>query len=172
MKNRLYLQSKTDIPMKEDSYMYNSVTVARFIAASMNERKLAINMTKLQKLLYIAYGTCLNVTGKRLTDEHPQAWPYGPVFPTTRNRLLKECLSEISLSDNRLSEIREDWSMQSLVKIVIDAYGGMYATTLSEWSHRKGSPWYETVHSPGFKWGNVIPDILISEYFSKIVKKQ
>jgi uncharacterized phage-associated protein len=33
-----------------------------------------MNMTKIQKLTYIAYGTYLTIKDERLTDEHPQAW--------------------------------------------------------------------------------------------------
>lgn len=73
-----------------DNYKYSSVVLAYYIVALMNQRGLEINMTKLQKLLYIAYGTYLAIKNQRLTNEHPQAWPYGPVFPTTRNRLLKK----------------------------------------------------------------------------------
>lgn len=76
--------------MINDTYKYDSVTVANYIIAFANENKFFINMTKLQKLLYIAYGVYLSVKNERLTNEHPQAWPYGPVFPTTRNRLIKK----------------------------------------------------------------------------------
>ena len=85
-----------------EEYKYNSVEVAKFIVATANNKHLSINMTKVQKLLYIAYGIFLAVKGYRLTNEHPQAWPYGPVFPTTRNKLLKIDLYSIATSDSDL----------------------------------------------------------------------
>lgn len=155
--------------MINESYKYDSVTVAYYLVASANERRLSINMTKLQKLLYIAYGTYLAVTGSRLINEHPQAWPYGPVFPTTRNKLLKKDLYSIRSTDERLKEINEDAEMRSLANIVLTSFGNRSASTLSEWSHQSGSPWDRTVNQKGFNWGDRIPDEYIQEYFNTII---
>lgn len=150
-------------------YKYDSLTVACYIAAMVNAKGLGINMTKLQKLLYIAYGTYLAVKGGRLTNEHPQAWPYGPVFPTTRNKLLKKDLSRINLSYPMLNDIKDDADMQSLIMLVLNGFGNKNATTLSIWSHQSGSPWDRTVSQEGFSWGARIPDEYIKEYFSSII---
>lgn len=154
----------------EDTYKYNSVVFARYIAAEANSRRITINMTKIQKLLYISYGVYLAVRGERLLNEHPQAWPYGPVFPTTRNKLLKQDLYSISLKDEDLYELRDNKDAKSLINIVFSAFGNMSAMELSEWSHSSGSPWDETTQKNGFKWGRVIEDGLISDYFKKIIK--
>lgn len=158
--------------MEEDRYTYNSVTVACYIVALANSKRYGINMTKLQKLLYVAYGVYLAVKNERLTNEHPQAWPYGPVFPTTRSRLVKRELDAISLEDPSLREIQENQEMTSLMKIVFDTYGLKNASTLSEWSHKPGSPWEQTVNHPSFKWGDTIPDEYIQEYFRTLIKKK
>lgn len=155
-----------------ENYRYDSVTVACYIVASANERQLGMNMTKLQKLLYIAYGTYLAVKGERLTNEHPQAWPYGPVFPTTRNTLLKKDLSHVDFSNPLLSQIKDDPEMKSLVSLVLNGFGRKNATTLSVWSHQSGSPWDRTVSQKGFTWGARIPDDYISEYFSTIIVRK
>lgn len=155
----------------EDTYKYNSVTVAKYIVAYANENKFGINMTKLQKLLYITYGVYMAVKEARLTNEHPQAWPYGPVFPTTRNRLLKVDFDSITMESDELNEIKSDDEMQSLVNLVFGTYGKWNGSQLSEWSHQAGSPWDRTVNSKGFDWGHQIPDEYIIEYFkNKIVK--
>ena len=133
----------------QDTYRYKSTDVALHLAAVANERRVSINMTKIQKLLYITYGVFLRVHRERLLNEHPQAWPYGPVFPATRNRLLKRDLYSIAF--------------------VFSSFGGWNAGQLSEWSHRQGSPWEETTSREGFVWGGVISDDLIYDYFAKIV---
>ena len=158
--------------MTNESYKYDSVTVACYIVASVNNKQLDINMTKLQKLLYIAYGTYLAITGKRLTNEHPQAWPYGPVFPTTRNKLLKKDLSHIDFSSPLLVQIKDDAEMKSLVSLVLNGFGNKNATTLSVWSHQSGSPWDRTVSQEGFTWGARIPDDYIKEYFNTIIVRK
>lgn len=153
----------------DDRYIYNSVTIASYIVAYANEHKFGINMTKLQKLLYITYGVYMAVKDARLTNEHPQAWPYGPVFPTTRNKLLKRDFSTIQISNGEFEEINKDAEIQSLIKLVFDTYGTWTGTSLSIWSHKPNSPWDRAVNRSGFKWGDQISDDDICEYFKSIL---
>lgn len=155
-----------------DTYKYNSTIVARYIVAYANANRFGINMTKLQKLLYITYGVFMAVKNARLTNEHPQAWPYGPVFPTTRNKLLRVSFDNINISDETLNEINKDEEMRSLLDLVFGAYGHMNGAQLSQWSHQSGAPWDRTVHSDCFKWGDQIPDEYISEYFKTLLVKK
>lgn len=155
--------------MIADTYKYDSVTVARYIVAQANERRVTINMTKLQKLLYIAYGLYLAVREERLTDEHAQAWPYGPVFPRTRRRLLKTNLYDISLSDKELDKIKKDNDASDLIDLVFRSFGAWTAGELTAWSHGEGTPWESTVSLEGFKWGDSIPDELIQSYFKLLI---
>lgn len=149
--------------------IYKSTILAKYIAAYLNERRVDINMTKIQKLTYIVYGTWLAAKNERLIDEHPQAWPYGPVFPTTRNQLLKIDLNAISLSDQDLNEISKDSEVNLLMDSVYKTFGNWSASMLSEWSHKDGSPWEKTVSTERFKWGDVINDDDIKSYFKKII---
>lgn len=152
----------------QDTYICNSVTLARYIAAYANTHGFVINMTKLQKLLYITYGVYLAVTGNRLTNEHPQAWPYGPVFPTTRNKLLKKNLEEIQIFED--ASITDE--VKSCVKLVFNSFGKYNASFLSAWSHKPNSPWDKTVNQDSFKWGNTISDEYIQPYFKNILVKK
>lgn len=152
----------------QDTYICNSVVLAKYIASYANAHNVGINMTKLQKLLYISYGVYLAVKGERLTNEHPQAWPYGPVFPTTRNKLLKKNLENIIKFDD--SSISED--VKSCVALVFRSYGAYNASYLSAWSHQANSPWDKTVNTAGFKWGNQIPDEYIMPYFKDLLIKK
>lgn len=152
---------------------YSSVTVAKFIVAKANEREIAINITKTQKLLYIAYGAYLVIKKKRLTDEQPQAWPFGPVFPNTRKVLLGYAyLTDITLNDPSLSKIKEDKEMISLTDFVLDEFGTWTAHELTEWSHQDDSPWGITVCDDDFRWGDCIPDGAIVRFFSNIIVPQ
>lgn len=152
----------------QDKYVCNSVTLAKYIVAYANEHYIGINMTKLQKLLYISYGVYLAVTGNRLTNEHPQAWPFGPVFPTTRARLLKKQFEEIK--DEKDETITDE--IKDCVKLVFDSFGAYNASFLTTWSHQQGSPWDKTVKLKDFKWGNQIPDVYILDYFKSLLVKR
>lgn len=149
---------------------YNSVLFAKYIIAVANERGVPINMTKTQKLLYIAYGIYYAVKGTRLLNEHPQAWPYGPVFPTTRNHLLNINFYNIRKTDDEFAQIREDGEINSLLNLVFNSFGDWTAGQLSEWSHSDGSPWEKTVNREDFSWGDRISDEDIKSYFSMILK--
>lgn len=156
----------------EDKFLYNSVDVATYLVALANEYRIAINMTKVQKLLYITYGVFLRVYKKRLLNEHPQAWPYGPVFPTTRNKLLKRDLASISKEDvsrDECTRMDQDKCLNKVIEFVFSKFGTWNAGQLSEWSHSEGSPWDITGNTKGFKWGDVISDTLIYEYFCSII---
>lgn len=152
----------------QDTYICSSVTLAKYIAAYANTHGFVINMTKLQKLLYITYGVYLAVTGNRLTNEHPQAWPYGPVFPTTRNKLLKKNLEEIQVFE----DVSITDEVKSCVKLVFNSYGIYNATYLSSWSHRPNSPWDMTTRKADFSWGDRIPDEYIMEYFKTLISSK
>lgn len=65
---------------------YDSVLVANYLLALANEKGVILNTTKVQKLLYMAYGLLLAEKNRIITDEQPKAWPYGPVFPKTRKK--------------------------------------------------------------------------------------
>lgn len=134
----------------------NSIEVAekiRHIAAS--EFKLILNMTQTQKLLYIAYGIELARKKTRLTDEHPRAWPFGPVFPKVHGKVDFSCTPKNP--ENIHGEIED------LLRDVIRVFGRISASKLSEWSHSKGSPWDK---APKDKWGQPLSDKDIFEYFS------
>lgn len=151
-----------------DTYVCSSVVLAKYIVSYANANRYGINMTKLQKLLYISYGVYLAVLGERLTDEHPQAWPYGPVFPTTRRKLLDEDFADIvDYKDDAITD-----NIKACVKLVFDSFGEYNASYLSSWSHQDGSPWEKTTSTPGFKWGAQIPDEYIMPYFQKILVKK
>lgn len=156
----------------EDTYIYKSTDVATYLIALANERRIAVNMTKVQKLLYIVYGVYLRVHEERLLNEHPQAWPYGPVFPTTRNKLLKQDFADISKSDVTAEErekIESDERLNRIIDFVFRNFGGWNSGQLSEWSHSAGSPWHQTTNNIGFRWGDVIPDGLIQDYFTRFI---
>ncbi len=152
----------------QDTYVCNSVVLAQYITSHANACKVGINMTKLQKLLYITYGVYLAVKGERLTNEHPQAWPYGPVFPTTRSKLLKCNLEEIVDFD---SESITD-EIKACVDLVFRSFGAYTGSFLSAWSQKPNSPWDRTARQHDFEWGDTIPDEYILNYFRNLLVKK
>ena len=157
--------------MFKDRYIFDSVTVAAYIAAYANAERYSINITKIQKLLYVAYGANLVLNQCRLCGEYAHAWPYGPVFPKTRTALLHADLPQITFADSRVSEYANDETLADIVKFTFEGFGDRTAAELTAWSHRPGSPWDMTVQQPGFNWGDEIPDAFIYDYFNKKITR-
>ena len=158
--------------MIADTYKYKSDSIALYLIAIANDKKISVNITKIQKLLYIVYGTFLRVYSIRLIDEHPQAWPYGPVFPTTRNVIKRKIASEeLEYPMSQIGDdIKSDAELKKVIDFVMTHFGVWNAGQLTEWSHRDGSPWDLTVKQDGFKWGDTISDTLILEFFTKLIR--
>lgn len=153
----------------QDTYIYLSTDVARYLVALANEKKIVMNMTKLQKLLYIVYGAYLGINGERLLDEHPRAWPYGPVFPIARKKFLD--VEFLSISKDEVPDtVQQDTFLHNLIDFVLKNFGPWSAGQLSNWSHEKNAPWDRTREAKNFEFGDVISDQLIYDYFRTIIK--
>lgn len=145
---------------------YDSTVVAKYLLALAYQKGLVLNVTKVQKLLFIAYGYFLARYNHELMNEKPKAWPFGPVFPRTRSEL--DFSKIIEVSDDSLREIAADPTVTEVLGKIIDNYANFSATQLSEWSHMPGSPWDKTTRETSFSWNQSIPNEYIKEYFSEI----
>ena len=137
-----------------------SLNVASYIANLCEKNLISINNTKLQKLLYCAYGCYLAIyNGNRLCDEHPRAWKYGPVFPRVFAYINKG-RDIIPLCPN----LDVDVSVLSLLEKSVTVFGSYSAAALTAWTHQEDSPW-DTVVNIFDDPNGIIPDYLIAEYF-------
>lgn len=149
---------------------------------------------KLQKLMYYAHGWHLGlyaVTEQEslvpLVNEEPQAWGYGPVFPSTYQEFKDFGASPIKryagvvaadlrvvepvFEDEReASEIDVEFA-RAVVQKIWERYGNYTAMTLSEMTHEKGTPWYQVRAKARKKYGKTIPrgmnipHLLIRDWF-------
>lgn len=142
----------------------DSVDIAKALRWSGKQHGYQLNMTQLNKLLYIAYGIRLVSHRERLVKEHPAAWPYGPVFPRVRQHIK---LSDYITSDeyNKLSG-----DVQELLDNVVSTFGKYNAGRLSFWSHQYGSPWEKALRRSGGKWNEKLDDEDIYDFFYTFVK--
>lgn len=145
---------------------YDSTLVAEYLLALGYSKKVVLNVTKVQKLLYMAYGYFLSKHNRILLTEPPKAWPYGPVFPRTRKHV--DYSTILNVEDPKFSEIKEDKEVTEFLNILIDKYSKYTASQLSEWSHSEDGPWDLTRKQEGFKWNTPIPNEYIEKYFKTI----
>lgn len=145
---------------------YDSLKLAAVIAKKCRDHGIYWNNTKIQKLLYCCYGCTLAKFDGRICDEYPRAWQYGPVFPRVFNYIRKgNDFREI----NDCGEITDNQLVDDLIEEVVKTFGVYTATSLSEWTHSKDSPWDKVVNQTSQEEGgglnNFIPDDLIADYF-------
>ena len=116
---------------------FRSSNVISFIIrfCQSEETPIHVDRTKAQKLLYCCYGAVLAETNERLTDEHPKAWPYGPVLPRTFNDIKK---GRLTVDMAREFEDQCPFEILDLIKRTIRTFGRYTATQLSNWSRMKG----------------------------------
>lgn len=153
--------------MKQPLKQYKSELAAMYLMAIAVEKGFNLNTTKVQKLLYMAYGYFLaNFDGFILLDESPKAWPYGPVFPKTRTKVDYSLIYKTT--DPIFSEISKDEVVTSVFSSIIERYSSVSASRLSEWSHSEGGAWDKTTKIIGFNWNMQIPTEYIRDYFSTI----
>lgn len=143
---------------------YDSVLLARYLVALAHGKGVVLNMTKLQKLLFILYGYYQATYGHRIATEHAQAWPYGPVFPKVHKQV--DVTKPEPLNNPAFAQLAADTLLNQVLNQVIDKYSVYNASQLSGWSHMSGSPWERTTQTKDFKWSREIPDEFITEYFS------
>lgn len=145
---------------------FKSQEVAKLLIAKANERNIYMNMTKLQKLLYVAYGLKLAVEDEILLDERPKAWPFGPVFPRVRKKLNNIPFKSITFEKYpELKKLENKGHLKEIINLTLDSFGHQTASYLSEWSHMEGSPWWMTVEENGERWNSPIENEYIKEYF-------
>ena len=146
---------------------FDSIDIAKAIRYSAKQHNLSVNMTQIQKLMYIIYGTILVIHKERLTTEHPSAWPYGPVFP----RVHKKIKLSDDITEEAYNEIKNRCSfITSIIYQVVQIFGKLSAGQLSELSHQKDSPWDIAVQNSGGKWNTKLDDEDIFNYFFSFVK--
>ena len=136
----------------------------RYLA--FDRRRVVLNNTQVNKLLFMCYGTYYARTSKRLFEETPKAWPFGPVFPRVYKTFDQKSMP-ISIKEN-IPLFSENREAVNICVSVIDKYSHASAYHLSMWSHKEGSPWYQTVYSETpIVWNKEIKDEIIKEYFVK-----
>lgn len=148
-----------------DRYLYRSLDVSLLLAAMANQRKMVVNHTKIHKLLFITYGSYLAVYDKRLIDEHPQSWPYGPVFAKLRDVSMVEDFSAIGIGDRRLSKIKSDRKVVDIIDFVLSGFGSLSMEALVHWCINS-APCKATPDN-----GMPIDDYLIRDFFNTLIKK-
>jgi uncharacterized phage-associated protein len=112
-------------------------------------------------------------------DELPEAWPYGPVFKNIYKNYAQLNLEALSANytpsyekreDKNIAQQRDDEIMKVILEsIVASPFAKQKPSVLSDWSHKKGSPWDLTQKHE--KYGVKINPVSIRNYFIDLQKE-
>ena len=121
----------------------------------------ALDAMKLQKLVYLAHGYHLAITGSPLIDEFVEAWRFGPVIPSLYHQFKSFGASPIAArakgyephqGAGRFVECTlEQFPQQNheftrkLIRRVWGTYGPLTGVQLSNLTHQPGTPWHDTM---------------------------
>lgn len=152
------------------------MSLANYMVDLAHDEGRDIGLLRLVKLVYIAHGHMLALTGKSVLDprfDKVEAWKYGPVIPSVyhsfkhyRNNPIQGkavvmtdgmAFSEPSLKSEDARKICD------YVWWRYDAYTDSELVTLL---HKRGTPW-EVTYEEGCN--NEIPDELTKEYYKMLV---
>lgn len=139
-----------------------------------------IEHMKLQKLVYCSYGWWLAAKGlnsKRLTRTGPEVWKHGPVFSDLYKILsvygrepLTIVRSTSPFGDPETVDV-DDLEVIRLIEWVWGRYGHLSSYSLSEMTHKPGTPWHRVATDNDFLVPRNcnIPDEYIFEEFTKLL---
>jgi len=158
---------------------YTPQHVANFFLARAAQEGRELDQLKLMKLIYIAYGWVLALTGRKLFREEIQAWQHGPVirsiydeFKHFGRKAITAKASEFDYETFDMSEPeipQSDTDTRLILDKVWAAYKRFTGWQLRQKTHEAGTPW-SVVYSPEVR-DQVIGDDLIRPHFLTIIRK-
>jgi uncharacterized phage-associated protein len=157
--------------------MENALAIANFFIKKSFDTGEPVTNMKLVKLVYIAHGWYLGLSGQPLLSEPVEAWKYGPVVPSVYysfkdfgGEAIRQMATGISANDSAPIPLPNPELVPFLEKIW-EVYGQFSGIALSAMTHQDLTPWKMVWDTQGKHSNNVIiPNDLIKEYYQKLVK--
>ncbi|KAA3436976.1 Panacea domain-containing protein [Rufibacter hautae] len=156
--------------------MENALAVANFFLKKSFDTGEPVTNMKLVKLVYIAHGWYLGLSGQPLLTEPVEAWKYGPVVPSIYYSFKDyggEAIRQMVTAGNATESSPVSLSDPDLVPFlekIWEVYGQFSGVDLSAMTHQDQTPWKQVWDTQGKHSNNVIiPNDLIKEYYQKLV---
>lgn len=148
--------------------MYNIIDIARLTINKMIYNKTDINITRLQKYLYIIYGTYLVLYDKTISSEPPSCFETGPLFKTIQRDYKKNILN-LNKQHQLINKIKNDKNLNKIIDNVINHFSKYEAYNIALWTMEENNAWSKA-EKESDRWGNELNDNDIKEDFKKILK--
>lgn len=155
--------------------MENSLAVANYFIKKALDEGSQVTPMKLLKLVYIAHGWNLALSGEPLLNEGVEAWKFGPVVPSVYhefkeygNTAIKR-LANVYVSRNQVITPTIGKASKDLLDKVWEVYKKYDGLQLSTLTHQKDTPWDIIWNKNGGRTekGILIPNDLIEEHYKQ-----
>lgn len=176
---------------------YSAIEVANwFIEKSLDENSSNLTHLKVQKLVFIAHGWYLAITGEPLIEEDIEAWPLGPVIPDLYHELkrygqniVKEPIIKIdaphyeSIEEYYFNEwdfvsyipkLPKDYpELQNVLTKIWEIYKDKSGYYLSYITHKPDTPWSKTIknYKENTDSSKIIRNEIIETYYKDLLAK-
>jgi uncharacterized phage-associated protein len=162
---------------------YSAKSIANAFISLAGRQGTAVSNMKLQKLLYFAHAMYLAMKGEALISERPEAWQYGPVFPSVYHEFKSFGSAPITCFATEANfegdsfqclpaALPQEPQVLSFLQSIWNTYGNQTAVSLSALSHAPGGPWERVRHEAPGSMGADIPDAYIKEYYQRALAAQ
>ena len=152
-----------------------------FIRLAAKEGR-ALDQIQLQKLVYIAHGWRLAISGQPLTGDRPEAWEFGPVYrrladalapfgvdPVPHELRCLEPFGRVAISTFNVSDLDED--ERDVIFRIYHDYGKFSGSQLSNLTRRGSAPW-KRIYADGVGEFRDIPHELVRAQFVRLATKR
>lgn len=164
--------------------MESPLAVANYFIKKSFDEGMPLTPMKLVKLVYIAHGWYLGLSGNPLLNEPVQAWQYGPVVKSVYDNfkiygskaitsLGHEYRHENGVDEYYYVPIVNNEAVKQFLDKVWEVYKKYSGIQLSTLTHQTDTPWYKAWHDMnGRRTKNTViaNDIIRDHYKSKISK--
>jgi uncharacterized phage-associated protein len=161
--------------------MESPLAVANYFIQKSFETGVVLTPMKLVKLVYIAHGWYLGLTGEPLLSEQVQAWQYGPVVKSVYDEFKaygSQPITSYGYAPRGDGEyglyvpIVSDGKIKKFLDKVWDVYKGYTAIQLSSLTHQQNTPWDQVYNKMGGKYNKfaVIRDDIIKDHYKTKIK--
>ena len=165
---------------------HDVLAVANYFLDRAGRAGRSLTHMQLQKLVYIAHGWHLAITGQPLIYERVEAWPYGPVIPDLYqqfkdfgSRPVTEPAMTVDLDTwepvpYSLERDGLDPTTKEVLDRVWETHGRYTGVELSSITHQPGTPWDQIARTEvgGRPRGRVMPTETIREYYNHLAAER
>lgn len=149
--------------------MADARTVANRFLELAEKRGQSLTPMQLLKLVYIAHGWMLGLTGHPLINQEVEAWQYGPVIRDLYNAVRvhgrNPIFGKVWTPAEQLSP-----AQINMIDQVYDLYGELNGIQLSNITHMPGTPWDRT-YRPG-AFGSIIDNSVIKDHYKQLAEQR